>query len=165
MAAATGTVVIKNGYWQAAMNVTNEKGERVRVWRSLHLKADKGTKREAERRLNERLAKMNAGESYHSDMLSPAERAKLSIANARVEDYLLEWLEGHKRKIKEKTYKDYKSYIENRMVPFFEKLNITVKDLTGDEINDFYTYLYNEGLSGTSAQRYHSGRSGDASEA
>ena len=156
MAEVTGSVQPKDGRWHAVMNVTNENGERVKKWKSLRLDVQKGTKREAERRLKELLAKMNAGESYLTDTMTHAERERYRLAHTRVEDYLLEWLEGHKHEVKEKTCEDYKAYIDKRMVPFFEKLNIMVKDLTGDEINEFYAYLRNDGLSGTSAQRYHS---------
>ena len=38
---------------------------------------------------------------------------------------------------------------------FFTPLDLTVKDLSGDEINEFYTYLRNAGLKGSTGQRYH----------
>ena len=76
MAEVTGSVQPKDGRWHAVMNVTNENGERVKKWKSLRLDVQKGTKREAERRLKELLAKMNAGESYLTDTMTHAERER-----------------------------------------------------------------------------------------
>lgn len=45
---------------------------------------------------------------------------------------------------------------DGRIVPYFKKLGIPLKELTGDEINAFYLSLRNDGLTGATAQRYHS---------
>ena len=42
------------------------------------------------------------------------------------------------------------------MKPFFKKLDIKVKDLTGDEVNEYYAHLREKGLKGTTCQRHHS---------
>ena len=67
-----------------------------------------------------------------------------------------EWLEGHKRNVSKTTYDGYKKYIDLRIVPYFKELNFKVNEVTGDEINQFYERLTDEGLKGTSMQRYHS---------
>ena len=47
--------------------------------------------------------------------------------------------------------------IEIRMIPYFKTLgDLKVKDITGDEINDYYFHIRKLGLKGTSAQRHHS---------
>ena len=73
-----------------------------------------------------------------------------------MDEYLVEWLEDHKRNITTRTYEGYKSYIDQRIVPYFREKHILVKDMTGDNINAFYRYLTEQGLKGTSQQRYHS---------
>ena len=46
--------------------------------------------------------------------------------------------------------------IESRMIPFFREYgDLKVKDITGDEINDYYVNIRNAGLKGTTAQRHH----------
>ena len=46
--------------------------------------------------------------------------------------------------------------INSRMIPFFGKFgDLKVKDITGDEINDYYLSLHNAGLKGRTAQRHH----------
>lgn len=37
-------------------------------------------------------------------------------------------------------------YIDHHMKPFFDKLGIAVKELTGDEVNEYYAHLRAEGL-------------------
>ncbi len=74
----------------------------------------------------------------------------------QVVEYLPEWLESHKPNVSMTTYNGYKMMIESRMIPFFKALgDLRVKDITGDEINDYYQSLREDGLKGTSAQRHH----------
>ena len=81
--------------------------------------------------------------------------AQTGLANTKMLDYLDEWLEGHQHDIERETYHQYKRYIDGRIREFFTPLDLTVKDLSGDEINEFYTYLRNAGLKGSTGQRYH----------
>ena len=120
------------------------------------MEAKRGNKRKAEERLTELLEKLNRGTDYHSESLTPAERERLRLSNSPVDEYLVEWLEDHKRNITTRTYEGYKSYIDQRIVPYFREKHILVKDMTGDNINAFYCYLTEQGLKGTSQQRYHS---------
>ncbi len=46
--------------------------------------------------------------------------------------------------------------VHSRMMPYFASQGLCVKDVTGDEINEFYISLRSEGLTGTTAQRHHS---------
>lgn len=47
--------------------------------------------------------------------------------------------------------------IESRIIPFFKTYgDLKVKEVTGDEINDYYRHIRELGLKGTSAQRHHS---------
>lgn len=152
----TGHIHIDNGKYYGVVNHYTTEGKRKIKWYNLDLSAVKGNKKEAQQRLNQILDKINAGELYLSESMTHAERERNRLANTLVEDYLLEWVDNHRPNIEPETYEQYKAYIEGRMIPFFEKLKITVKELTGDEINDFYTSLRRDGLSGASAQRYHS---------
>ena len=78
-------------------------------------------------------------EENMNEMHGIAERERHRIANMPVEDYLYEWLEGHKRNVSKTTYDGYKKYIDLRIVPFFKELNLKVNEVTGDEINQLYT--------------------------
>ncbi|HPE95368.1 MAG TPA: tyrosine-type recombinase/integrase [Bacillota bacterium] len=152
----TGHLAEKNNKWYAVINLYDTDGNRKEKWKSLDLPVKKGNKTEANHRMNEIIAQYNTGELYLMESLSHADQERRRIADMRVEDYLLNWVEQHKGNVSESTYHNYKQMIETRMIPFFKPLEIKVKDLTGDEVNDYYASLRNDGLKGTSAQRHHS---------
>ena len=69
--------------------------------------------------------------------------------------YLMDWLEEYRYNIAPTTYSTYQGMIEARLYPYFEENQISVKDVTGDELNAYYNYLFEEGLSGCTAQKHH----------
>ncbi len=152
----TGHLEEDKGKWYAAVNHYDPDGKRHVKWYNLDVESKRGNKRKAEERLTELLEKLNRGTDYLSESLTPAERERLRLSNSPVDEYLVEWLEDHKRNITTRTYEGYKSYIDQRIVPYFREKHILVKDMTGDNINAFYRYLTEQGLKGTSQQRYHS---------
>ncbi|MBR3668007.1 MAG: site-specific integrase, partial [Ruminococcus sp.] len=156
MKITTGHLAEKSGKWYAVINLYDADGKRHEKWHSLGLDAKKGTKTEANHRLNEVLEQYNLGDQYLHEGMSRADKERNRIANMRVEDYLAEWLESYKGNITKSTYTSYKRYMDVHMIPFFKKMKIKVKEITGDEINEYYTYLRAKGLKGTSCQRHHS---------
>ena len=151
----TGHLEEKNGKWYAAVNHYDAEGKRKVKWHSLDLEAAKGSKKEATARLNNLLDRINAGDIYLSESMTHAERERNRIANSKVEDYLLEWLESYRVNIAHNTYTDYERYIRKRMIPFFQPMELKVKEVTGDEINAFYQAMLKSGLKGATVQRYH----------
>ena len=152
----TGHLTEKNGKWYAVINLYTPEGKRKEKWCNLDLEAKKGTKTEATFRLNELLSRYNAGELYLMESLSHAERERKRTAEQPVEEYISDWLEAHKCNISVLTYNSYKRMCDGRIKSYFKDLHIALKDIDGDEINDFYVYLRDNGLSGATAQRYHS---------
>jgi integrase len=152
----TGRLAEDKGKYYAVINLPSVDGKRKTKWHTLNLEAKKGNKKEAQHRLNQIIDKYNSGDMYLAESMTHAERERNRLANTKMLDYLDEWLEGHKHNVEKQTYHQYKRYIDGRIREFFTPLDIKVKELTGDEINDFYTYLRNEGLAGSSCQRYHS---------
>lgn len=151
----TGHLAEKRGKWYAVINLYDTEGKRKEKWRSLDLEAKKGTKTEANHRLNQVLEQYNNESQYLFDNMTRAERERIRIADMLVEDYLPEWLESHKPNITESTYDGYRMMMESRMIPFFKPLHLKVKEVTDDEINEYYTAIRNSGLKGTTAQRHH----------
>ncbi len=153
----TGHLTEKNNKWYAVINLYDASGKRKEKWQSLDLASGKGSKREATFRLQQLLDKYNSDDLYLQGNMSHAERERSRIANMQVIDYLPEWLESHKVNVSESTYSNYRIMIESRMIPFFKTFgDLKVKDITGDEINDYYRHIRELGLKGTSAQRHHS---------
>ena len=156
MKRTTGRLTERNGKWYAVLNLYTEEGKRKEKWVGLDLEAKRGSKTEANLRLGELLAKYNSGALYLQESLTHAEREKRRIAEQTVAEYIVEWLDAYKCNISILTYNTYMQMVKGRIVPYFEKLNIPLKELTGDEMNNFYIYLRNDGLTGATAQRYHS---------
>ena len=151
----TGRLAEDKGKYYAVINLPTVDGKRKTKWHTLNLEAKKGNKKEAQYRLNQILDKYNAGDVHLAETMTHADRERNRLANTKMLDYLDEWLEGHQHDIERETYHQYKRYIDGRIREFFAPLDLTVKDLSGDEINEFYTYLRNAGLKGSTGQRYH----------
>ena len=151
----TGHLADKNGKWYAVINLYDADGNRKEKWQSLDLEAKKGTKTEANHRLNQVLERYNSGDLYLRETMTHAERERNRIADMRVEDYLIEWLEGYKGSVSKSTYDSYEMYIKVHIVPFFKPMKLKVREITGDEINEYYAHLRGKGLKGTTCQRHH----------
>ena len=124
----TGHLSEKKGKWYAVINLYDAEGKRHEKWRSLDLDAKKGTKTEANHRMNQILEQYNLGDQYLHEGMSRADKERNRIADMRVENYLAEWLESYKGNITKSTYTNYKRYMDVHMIPFFKEMNIKVKE-------------------------------------
>ena len=77
MKRTTGHLAEKNGKWYAVINLYDTEGRRKEKWASLDLEAKRGTKTEANHRMNELLAKYNTGELYLMESLSKADQERM----------------------------------------------------------------------------------------
>ena len=155
MKRTTGHLSEKNGRWYGVINLYDADGKRCEKWQSLDLAAKKGSKTEANHRLNQILERYNSGDLYLRETMTHAERERNRIADLKVEDYLTEWLAGYKGSVTDSTYESYQMYINVHMIPFFKPMKLKVRELTGDEINEYYAHLRAKGLKGTTCQRHH----------
>ncbi len=152
----TGHITERKKKWYGVINLYDVNGKRHEKWHNLHLESGNKNKREAQHRLNEVLEQYNTDDMYMYDKMTHAQRERSRIAHMQVVDYLPMWLESHKVNISESTYRGYKLMIESRMIPFFRECgDLRVKDVTGDEINDYYISIRKDGLKGSTAQRHH----------
>lgn len=152
----TGRLTEKNGNWYAVLNLYTTEGKRKEKWCNLDLEAKKGTKKEAGHRLAEILAKYNTGELYLQESLSKSEQERRRQGDETLDVYIDEFLENYKCNLSVLTYNGYRNMLDARIIPYFKNLGMSIKELTGDEINDFYISLRKDGLTGATAQRYHS---------
>lgn len=151
----TGRLTEKNGKWYAIINLYTPEGKRKEKWQSLDLEAKRGSKTEANYRLSELLAKYNTGEIYLMDTMTRAEQERARIAGMLVQDYVQEWLDQYRNNISVLTYATYKNMVEAKIVPYFTQQKLTLSDLTGDDLNDYYNYLLDSGLKGITVQKQH----------
>ena len=84
----TGRLAERNGKWYAIINLYTTEGKRKEKWVGLDLEAKRGSKTEANFRLNEILARYNSNEFYVNPNLTKAEQEKMRIANLPLHEYL-----------------------------------------------------------------------------
>lgn len=149
----TGRLVTKNQKWYAVLNLYDTGGNRKQKWMNLDLDEKRGTKTEANYRLEKLLMQYNTGNLYLQDTMTHAERERNRIANMLVEDYLSEWLEQHKPNISNSIYVNYKRMIDGQVTAFFKPMKLKVNEVTGNEVNVYYAEIRADGLKGTTAQR------------
>lgn len=152
----TGRLAEKNGQRYAVINLKSPEGKRVQKWVNLNLEFKRNTETEANRRLAELLDQYNSDDMYKMDEMSHSEKERIRLANLYVDDYMKEWIENHKINISILTYDTYRKMIYNRIASHFSTKKIKLKELTGDDMNEFYVFLIKDGLKGATAQRHHS---------
>ena len=55
------------------------------------------------------------------------------------------WLESKKGKLERSTYESQTIYVNKHIIPYFEKLNLTLDEVTPKHIRDYYEYKFNGG--------------------
>jgi integrase len=56
-----------------------------------------------------------------------------------------QWLESKKGKLERSTYESQTIYVNKHIIPYFEKLNLTLEDVTPKHIRDYYEYKFRNG--------------------
>ena len=156
MKSTTGHLAEKNGKWYAVINLYTKEGKRKEKWHGLDLNSAPGTKSEAKKRFGEVLARYNSGALYLEQNRTPVEKERDRAADLRLDEYLSEWFEQYKSRLSISTQRSYGVMLRSRITEFFSKLDMSVSEITGDELNAFYAFLAGTGIKGATMQRYHS---------
>lgn len=69
--------------------------------------------------------------------------------------YMNRWLNIHRLKIRKTTFSGYKSHIDKYIKPFFSERKIVLSRLTAKDLEEFYQYQIDNGLSPNSVHRIH----------
>lgn len=137
----TGSLQIKNGKYYAVINFKDNEGKRKQKWVSLDMEA-KNNKRKAEQALKKLIAEY--------------ETKKIDITNKQsFSDFMGEWLKVIKASVKITTYNGYKLIYDKHIKPYFDKLEVTITDLTPMHIQNYYNSKVSEGLSANTVKRHH----------
>lgn len=123
----SGHLEVKKGYYYAVLSYIDEQGKRQRPWISTGL-PEKGNKRKAESKLAE----------IRSSYVPPVKVQDLS-SDMPFTDYLLQWLEIAKVRIKLPTYCSYSQLIKSSIVPYFCVKNLSLRELEARHLQTFYT--------------------------
>lgn len=137
----TGSLQIKGDKYYAVLNFKDNGGKRKQKWVSLDMPV-KNNKRKAEQALKKIVAEC---ESKKTDFFN----------NQTFAEFMGEWLKVIKASIKTNTYNGYKFHYDKHIKPYFEKLGVSVVDLTPIHIQDYYNSKISEGLSATTIKRQH----------
>ena len=122
-----GHLQIKKGYFYAVLNYKDKRGNRQTKWISTGL-PEKGNKRKAETELVK----------IRSAFEIPQEIGDLS-SDMLFADYLEQWLDIVKTRIKITTFSSYSGMVNSTIAPYFRKKNIRLCDLEARHIQTFYS--------------------------
>ncbi len=123
----SGSLTIKKGYYYVVLTWVDGKEERHRKWIATGL-PQKGNKRKAMEeltRLKNTFEPPKAVQDLSSDMLFT--------------DYLRQWLDIVKVRVKIATYSSYQDMTENVIIPYFEKKGLRLREVEARHIQQFYS--------------------------
>ena len=123
----SGTLALKNGYYYAVLSYQDAAGKRHQKWVSTGL-PQKGNKRRAEQELIR----------IRSEFEIPPAAGELN-SNMLFADYLDQWLEVVRARIKPSTFGSYQGMVKSTIGPYFRKKELTLKELEARHIQQFYT--------------------------
>ena len=127
-----GHLEVKRGIYQCVINYTDDNGKRHRQSLSTGL-AEKGNKKRAEAQL----------QALRRSFQPPVDRAASILSELRADmlfaDYLLQWLEVVKVRIKPTTYSSYCMMVKKTVAPYFMGKGIRLCDLEARHIQQFYS--------------------------
>ena len=123
----SGTLALKNGYYYAVLSYQDAAGKRHQKWVSTGL-PQKGNKRRAEQELIR----------IRSEFEIPPAAGELN-SNMLFADYLDQWLEVVRARIKPATFGSYQGMVKSTIGPYFRKKKLTLKELEARHIQQFYT--------------------------
>ena len=144
MIEVTGSLQIKNKIYQAVLSFKKD-GKWKTKWVSTKVKAVKGNKKKAENELENIRTKFQ--EEINSD--------NIDNENILFIDFMKKWLKIIKSSVEETTYCGYEKLINGRMTTYFENKKVILQNIKAQDIQDFYQYLIDNGLSGNTVKHYH----------
>ena len=137
----TGSLQIKGDRYYAVLNFRDQTGKRVQKWINLHMSV-KDNKRNAEAALYELLVTHQGYEA-------------IEPMNQMLSQHVAQWLEANRPNIAVTTYDQYFSILVNHIQPYFDSKRITVSKLTAGDLEDYYAFKIQNGLSPNSVIKHH----------
>lgn len=138
----------KNGMFYVVLNYRDENGKRKTPWISTNLPV-KGNKKRAENFM------MDVRRNFvPPNVQRSEEREAMQKGDILFTDFLLKWLRVAKSTVKLTTYASYEMMATKIIIPYFQILNIKLKELTTEDIQDFYSAQL-ERVSANTVIHYH----------
>ncbi len=77
-----------------------------------------------------------------------------------VSEFMMLWLENRRddkrHPIRQNTYEGYERKVKKYIVPYFDRTGMMLVDLEATDIDDFYDFLFDNGLSANTVREIHS---------
>ena len=138
----------KNGMFYVVLNYRDENGRRKTPWISTNLPV-KGNKKRAENFM------MDVRRNFvPPNVQRIEEREAMQKGDILFTDFILKWLRVAKSTVKLTTYASYEMMATRIIIPYFETLNIKLKELTTEDIQEFYSAQL-ERVSANTVIHYH----------
>ena len=123
----SGHLQVKKGFYYVVLSYYNNNGKRRVKYFSTGL-PEKGNKRKAEAELVR----------IRNEFVPPQEVGELA-SDMPFADYLLEWLEIVKVRVKATTFSSYEQMVKSVIEPYFRKKAVTLQGLEARHIQQFYS--------------------------
>ena len=127
-----GHLEVKRGIYQCVLNYTDENGKRERQSISTGL-SEKGNKKRAEKIL------MDLRRTFQPPVDQTARIISGLSSEMMFSDYMLQWLEIVKTRIKPATYSSYCLMVKKTIAPYFAEKSIRLGELEPRHIQQFYS--------------------------
>lgn len=145
----TGSLQKKKGLYYAVLNLYDEYGKRKPKWIPTGYTI-KGNKKKAEEKLEQ--FKIEYENKSKVQLRDPNIYDKCK--NILFCDYMLDWLEKQKGKVEKTTYIGYEQVIKGRLYNYFKTTKIKLVNIKPKHLQDFFDFLFSEGLSGNTIKHY-----------
>ena len=148
MITVTCSLQTKKDYYYAVLNYKDkETGKFKTKWLSTKLKV-KGNLKKAERMAED--FRRDFEKSLNADTFVTSSASHILFSN-----YMKEWLDIVQHNVEENTFAGYSLMVNNKIVPFFESLGITLAELKPIHIQSFYNSLYDTVSKASNVLDYH----------
>ncbi len=152
----TGCLQEKNGYYYAVLYL-RVNGKRKVKWVSTRLPVDGTSERKAKKALDD--IRIQYEQEEEARLQREAEEAlyKNIHPDARLEftAYMEKWLKGVRATIATATYQSYNNMIKARIIPYFRPKGIELRNLTPQQIEDFYQVILEDHCTTNTVIHYH----------
>lgn len=128
-----GSLQINKGIYHVSFRVTDRNGKRIQKQLSTGIKAEKGNKRKAEKRMQE--------------ILEQWEGIVAVTDNSLLCDYIADWVERDKSRVQITTYDGYKHMLNKYIYPYFKNTRLNVQDVKPMHIEKYCAEKIADGLS------------------
>lgn len=129
----TGSLQIKKDKFYVVLSYKDINGKFKTKWISTGLET-KNNKRKAE----QMIPTMILDYSFLENETNEAQ-------NKYLVDFMKNWLQNKKNKVELSTWESYYTYVEKHLVPYFEKFNLKLTEVTPKYIVDYYDYKFKGG--------------------